>query len=163
MIQLQPLGEVDKELVEWLAKQLKIVFKTEVSVLPALQLPSNCYTRRGQYNSTCIISKLKVSEITLAITSEDLYAKGLNFVFGEAELGGLKAIVSYYRLKFGVNREGLKIRLLKESVHELGHVFGLEHCKVNSCVMKFSNNVFEVDQKSSNFCNNCLTKIKIKK
>ncbi|MCS7144992.1 MAG: archaemetzincin family Zn-dependent metalloprotease [Archaeoglobaceae archaeon] len=159
MIQLQPLGEVDKELVEWLAKQLKIVFKTEVSVLPALQLPSNCYTRRGQYNSTCIISKLKVSEITLAITSEDLYAKGLNFVFGEAELGGLKAIVSYYRLKFGVNREELKIRLLKESVHELGHVFGLEHCKTNGCVMNFSNNVFEVDKKSSSFCERCRSKI----
>ncbi|MCS7144209.1 MAG: archaemetzincin family Zn-dependent metalloprotease [Archaeoglobaceae archaeon] len=160
MIQLQPLGEVDEELVEWLAKELKKVFDTEILILPAIPLPSNCYNKRGQYNSTCILSTLKVSKRTLAITSEDLYAKGLNFVFGEAEVGGLKAIVSYYRLKFGVSREELKIRLLKEAVHELGHVFGLTHCKVNGCVMNFSNNVLEVDKKTSSFCEKCLSKIR---
>ncbi|MDI9642956.1 MAG: archaemetzincin family Zn-dependent metalloprotease [Archaeoglobales archaeon] len=162
MIQLQPLGELDQELIEWLAGVLKRVFNTEVSILPSIPMPSNCYSKRGQYNSTCILATLKASRITLAITSEDLYARALNFVFGEAEVGGKKAIVSYYRLKFGVNREELKIRLLKEAVHELGHVFGLEHCRTVGCVMNFSNNVLEVDKKTSNFCKDCISKLKNK-
>jgi len=159
MIQLLPLGKVDEELVIWLAGKLREVFKTEVSVLPAIPMPQNCYSIRGQYNSSCIISKLRVAERTLAITSEDLYAKGFNFVFGEAELGGLRAIVSYHRLKFCADREKLKERLLKEAVHELGHVFGLAHCKNPGCVMNFSNSVFEVDLKSWRFCRNCVSKI----
>ncbi|MEG9194380.1 MAG: archaemetzincin family Zn-dependent metalloprotease [Candidatus Methanoglobus sp.] len=159
MIQLLPLGAVDKELVAWLAGELRGVFKTEVSVLPTIPIPQDCYSRRGQYNSSCIISKLRVKKRTLAVTSEDLYARGLNFVFGEAELGGLRAVVSYHRLKFGADREKLKERLLKEAVHELGHVFGLTHCKTPGCVMNFSSSVFEVDLKSSRFCKNCVSKI----
>ena len=155
------MGAVDGELIAWLAGELKRAFKTEVLILPAIPLPDECY-RRGQYNSSCIISKLRVAERTLAVTSEDLYAKGLNFVFGEAELGGLRAIVSYHRLKFGADRERLKERLLKEAVHELGHVFGLTHCRSKGCVMNFSNSVFEVDLKSSRFCTLCSLKLKNK-
>ncbi|MCX8172651.1 MAG: archaemetzincin family Zn-dependent metalloprotease [Archaeoglobaceae archaeon] len=163
MILLQPLGDVDRELIEWLAKELENVFKLKVSILPAIPLPPNCYNSRGQFNSTQILFTLKASEITLAITSEDLFAKGLNFVFGEAELGGSRAVVSYYRLKFCADRELLKKRLLKEAIHELGHVFGLRHCKNTGCVMNFSNSVFEVDIKSSSFCKNCIAKIKLPK
>ncbi len=161
MIQLLPLGTVDEELIVWLAGELMEVFKTEIIVLPAVPIPHDCYSRRGQYNSSCIISKLRVAEKTLAVTSEDLYAKGLNFVFGEAELGGLRAVVSYHRLKFGAEREKLKERLLKEAVHELGHVFGLSHCKNQGCVMNFSNSVYEVDLKSHRFCRNCVSKLRV--
>ncbi|MDK2876340.1 MAG: hypothetical protein PWQ22_750 [Archaeoglobaceae archaeon] len=163
MIQLLPLGNADLKLIEWLAERLREIFKTDVKILPAISLPSHCYSRRGQFNSTCIIFALKVAERTLAITSEDLYAKGLNFVFGEAELGGLRAVVSYYRLRFGADDEKLKERLLKEAVHELGHTFGLQHCKKIGCVMNFSNNVLEVDEKSWNFCSVCSSKLGIRK
>lgn len=162
MIQLLPLGNAKLELIDWLAERLREVFKTDVTILPAVPLPSHCYSRRGQFNSSCIISALRVTKRTLAITSEDLYAKGLNFVFGEAELDGLRAVVSYHRLKFRADDEKLKERLLKEAVHELGHTFGLSHCKKSGCVMNFSNNVLEVDKKSWNFCNICSSKLKIK-
>jgi len=157
MIHLLPLGSSDIELIRWLAGKLREVFKTEVLILPPLPMPLHCYSKRGQFNSTCILSSLNVSERTLAVTEKDLFARNLNFVFGEAELGGLRAIVSYYRLKDG--GEKLKERLLKEAVHELGHTYGLAHCSSRGCVMNFSSNVLEVDAKTASFCRKCRSKI----
>ena len=62
----------------------------------------------------------------LGITQLDLYIPILTFVFGEAQLGGASAVVSYHRLQqefYGLpqDRDLLANRLLIESVHELGH------------------------------------------
>ncbi|MBV9667768.1 MAG: hypothetical protein JO327_06520, partial [Nitrososphaeraceae archaeon] len=35
-------------------------------------------------------------------------------------------------------------RIVKEAVHELGHAFGMNHCRNTSCVMHFSALVFIV-------------------
>jgi len=49
---------------------------------------------------------------------------------------------------------------LKESVHELGHTFGLIHCSQPGCVMNSSTYVENIDQKSSEFCSLCQKGIK---
>ncbi|MEM2120396.1 MAG: archaemetzincin family Zn-dependent metalloprotease [Archaeoglobaceae archaeon] len=160
MIQIQPLGKVDEELIKWLAEELEKKFATIVKVLPPKEIPKACFDNtRRQFNSTCILFSYKSEEITLLVTSEDIYAQGMNFVFGEAEIRGKRAIVSYYRLQ-NQDEEIFKYRVLKEAVHELGHVFGLFHCKTSGCVMNFSSSVFEVDKKSPNFCSRCLSRIK---
>ena len=46
-------------------------------------------------------------------------------------------------------------RLLKESLHELGHTYGLRHCPDYTCVMSSSNAVERIDLKSAEFCPNC--------
>src|SRR5262249_45197761 len=96
----------------------------------------------------------------LGVTSCDLFVPVLTFVFGEAQLDGNCATVSFARLKeeaYGLPpREGLlRERLLKEAVHELGHTFGLRHCADGRCVMTSSHAVERLDVKSAEFCAGC--------
>ncbi|MCS7171220.1 MAG: archaemetzincin family Zn-dependent metalloprotease [Aquificaceae bacterium] len=90
----------------------------------------------------------------IAIFPFDLYEEGLNFVFGIAQLGGTYAVVSTYRL-FDPNERLYFERIFKEVNHELGHSFGLTHCKTLGCVMNFSNSLWEVDAKGRFFCEKC--------
>ncbi|MFN3466335.1 MAG: archemetzincin, partial [Candidatus Brocadiales bacterium] len=49
----------------------------------------------------------------------------------------------------------LKERMVKEAVHEIGHVWGMRHCPDPCCVMFFSNSLADTDRKSDTFCKNC--------
>jgi len=96
----------------------------------------------------------------LTATDVDLYSGELNFVFGEAELGGSLAVVSTCRLRqefYGnaPDEQLFKERSRKEAVHEIGHVIGLRHCANPVCVMHFSNSVVDTDIKSERPCESC--------
>jgi len=92
--------------------------------------------------------------LALGFTDRDLYVPGMNFIFGLASRGDKVAIVSACRL---ASRESeiLRLRLLKEAVHELGHLHGLAHCADPLCVMHFSNSLADTDHKSPDFCRRC--------
>ena len=67
----------------------------------------------------------------LAVTDVDLFIPVLTFVYGEAQLGGRAAVVSTARLSVeprAPTTPAVARRLVKETVHELGHTFGLLHC-----------------------------------
>ncbi len=69
-------------------------------------------------------------------------------------------MVSTFRLNetlYGLpeNPRLLEERLIKESVHELGHTFGLIHCRDYNCVMHTSTSVEEIDVKGAEFCVGC--------
>jgi archaemetzincin len=120
---------------------------------------------RVQYNSSLILQQLIMkpplnAEKILGVLDVDLFIPILTFVFGEAQLKGIGAVVSAHRLHnrfYGLpeNRELTTYRLLKEAVHELGHTFGLIHCLQARCVMNASTYVENIDQKSSEFCPLC--------
>jgi len=130
---------------------------------------------RGQYNSTLILAKLlelpysetgilKGYERILGVTSCDLFIPILTFVFGEAQLDGRVAVVSGYRLqneRYGLPKDTnlFHERLVKESVHELGHTLGLIHCYNQDCALHPSTYVEEIDLKTSHFCHSCQTKV----
>lgn len=120
---------------------------------------------RQQYSSTEILASLAKlgvpgNERILGVTAVDLYIPILTFVFGEAQLQGSCAVVSFHRLRqefYGlpVNPVILRERLLKEAVHELGHTLPLAHCEDYQCVMSPSHGVEWIDLKTSQFCNSC--------
>jgi archaemetzincin len=53
------------------------------------------------------------------------------------------------------NKALLVQRFVKESIHELGHTFGLLHCSSPGCVLNASTYVEDIDQKSDTFCLQC--------
>ncbi|MCX8021596.1 MAG: archaemetzincin family Zn-dependent metalloprotease [Syntrophorhabdaceae bacterium] len=129
--------------------------------------PESFYDKnRRQYHSTSILKEIlnNTPENTLkmvGIVPFDLFIPILTFVFGEAQLNGKVAVVSTARLEQGYyglpqNHLLLHRRLIKEIKHELGHTFGLLHCKDRACVMALANNIIDVDKKSLNFCTACL-------
>ncbi len=101
--------------------------------------------------------------IKLGIIDEDLYSdshESLNFIFGEARVGGDCCIIStarldprYYRLPY--NEKLYRTRAVKEAVHELGHVLGLAHCNDVQCIMHFSNCIEDTDIKKVEPCGSC--------
>lgn len=120
--------------------------------------------RRGQHSSTKILEWLveRVPEgavRVLGITDADLFIPILTFVFGEAQLRGTAAVVSTARLgdagALPADPRRLLSRLSKECVHELGHTFGLTHCRSPRCVMGRSASLVDVDEKSPHLCPAC--------
>jgi archaemetzincin len=96
----------------------------------------------------------------LGICDFDAYSNGLNFLFGQAHRGGKIGVVYLPRLTqefYGLasNVDLFQKRLTTEAVHELGHMFGLSHCEIRSCVMHFSNSLHDTDFKDYIFCSNC--------
>jgi len=120
---------------------------------------------REQYNSTFLLSKIiefqpENTKKIIGLTDVDLFVPVLTFVFGEAQLNGSAAIVSISRLKnefYGLPKNELLLeqRIQKEVIHELGHTFGLFHCKNYECVMSSSMYVENIDLKSHEFCGKC--------
>jgi len=129
-------------------------------ILKTEKLPKTVWDKaRGQYDAHKILENINKRGV-LAITTEDMFESGLNFVYGLGETEG-SAVVSYFRLRpefYGDKRDDEKLieRLAKECLHEIGHTLGIKHCthEVSGklCVMTFSTNIHEVDAKSSSFC-----------
>ncbi|HUI83154.1 MAG TPA: archaemetzincin family Zn-dependent metalloprotease [Candidatus Binatia bacterium] len=166
-LQLLPVGSIDALLLEWLGQALCEKFRVPAEILwPGLDPAFALHAERQQYHSSEILASMQryINGSTwrlLGITQFDLYIPILTFVFGEAQLGGTSAVVSYHRLQqefYGLPQDPdlLANRLLVEAVHELGHTLSLTHCHDYQCAMAPSHAVEWIDIKDSGFCEDCL-------
>lgn len=131
----------------------------------ALDFASFYAVERRQYHATLLLAALlrhlpDPEGKIIGLTSVDLFIPVLTFVFGQSQLSGSAAIASTYRLHtefYGLppDEQLLRERTVKEVLHELGHGFGLVHCRDPQCVMRASTYVEEVDLKHAAFCPAC--------
>ncbi|UCF95828.1 MAG: archaemetzincin family Zn-dependent metalloprotease [Spirochaetaceae bacterium] len=170
-IYLLPAGEPDAAVVESLSVPLEKRFGFPCALARPIRDIEFAYDpSRNQYFCTALIRKIgeRIPEDALrmlGIAGVDLFVPQLNFVFGEALMNGKVAVISLYRLdprRYGDLGDTPRYleRTLKEAVHELGHTFGLEHCRDSRCVMFFSNSLLDTDRKGSEFCPACDSKIR---
>ncbi len=168
-LQLLPVGMIDGRLLEELGPALARRFRMPCELLPdALDPEFAFHAERQQYHSSEILARMQslVGPETwrlIALTERDLYIPILTFVFGEAQIGGPCAVVSAHRLTqefYGLqpDRDLLRERLLKESVHEIGHTLQLTHCDDYRCAMASSHAVEWIDLKDDTLCPHCLSR-----
>ena len=142
------------------------IFGVKVSIgRSGLDVRSAYDAYRKQVHSTALLAQLLrggalQAAKQIAVVQEDLFVPVLTFVFGEAQLNGTVAVVSTHRLSnefYGMpaNEDLMLERLEKEIVHELGHTFGLYHCRQFECVMRSSTYVEEIDLKRAVPCAEC--------
>jgi archaemetzincin len=155
----------DASLLGGVKRALEASYGLPARLHTGAERPADSYdARRGQHASGRILSWLSSrppegSRRILGVTDADLFIPILTFVFGEAQLRGRAAVVSTARLadRDGVPAEPslLAVRVAKECVHEVGHTFGLIHCRTPGCAMARSASLRDVDAKTGHLCREC--------
>ena len=120
---------------------------------------------RRQYSADLLLNELQapppaVNVKRLGVTDVDLFLPVFAHVLGSAQLNGAAGIASTHRLRpefvgGPADPKALRLRILKEVLHELGHTFGLVHCGTSWCVMSASLLPEHVDLKDPSFCVSC--------
>jgi archaemetzincin len=145
-VHLLPVGKLEPSLLEDLRRSIPRRFGVRAETLPIELDPTPAYQiERQQYHSSELLQRMQAVAGAerwrlIGITAVDLYIPILKYVFGEAQMGGPCAIVSFHRLRqefYGLDRDDALVsqRLLKESVHELGYTFDLHPCQDYRCAM----------------------------
>ncbi len=131
---------------------------------PGLPSPEYAYNdRRKQYDAKGILEKLsqrKGPSKIIGVANVDLYVPILKYVFGLAQVGGTSTVLSTYRLhpcfyEAPPDEKLFLDRIRKTTLHELGHSFGLTHCRSRQCVMFSSTRISDTDRKNDFFCPTC--------
>lgn len=169
-IRIIPYGAVAADIPERLVDGLNRACHESASLGAARSLPSGAYDQaRRQYASRAFLEDLRDLVVTapgegvalpIGLVAADLFVPRLSFVFGEADPENGTAVISTFRLRPELYQqpadEGLLAeRLLKEAIHEHGHVTGFSHCPDPRCIMHFSNIIEVTDRKDYRLCPQC--------
>jgi len=162
-------GGFEKDFLEKISSEISLEFHYPVSHEGShIDLSEYYDPTRRQYDGNKLLNEIvSISPVPyikkVGLFRVDLFIPILTYIFGQAALNGSNGIASLYRLRneqYGMKKDDdvLLARFGKVIIHELGHMFGLVHCHVPTCVMRSSTYVEDIDQKSSHLSTSCRTK-----
>jgi archaemetzincin len=166
-ILIRPIGFVEEDTLENIAGCIETRCGLDCVISSPMESPRYAYDeRRCQYDSKLILKNM----ITccpqdalgfMGVTHADLFVPILKYVYGLSQVEGRCSLISTHRLdpRFYDNAPDpalLMARLEKTALHELGHSFGLTHCRNRHCVMYSSTRIEHTDFKQSDLCPTCL-------
>lgn len=167
LIGVAPFGHVPQAALQGVAAFIRTGLQSEAEILPALPTPAFAFDKkRGQYNAATILRSCESIPFderldkVIGVLNVDLFIPIFTHVLGEAQEGGRFALASLYRLQRSVDRpsaspDQMIERLVKVSVHELGHLFNMGHCLDKRCLMHYSGNLADLDETWLGFCHYC--------
>lgn len=160
-----PIGNVGEDATTAASTVLMERFNLPVRLRKPIPLPEGAFDpKRKQYLADMLLesaykNRTQTALRTIAICDVDIYVKGLNFVFGIGSealscclVSATRLRDSFYRLRY--DPKTFLARMRRLVLHEVGHTFGLKHCK-NSCVMVFANSLMELDRTHDDYCPRC--------
>ena len=167
------LSEIDTHLIRSLQSSLESTFNSIVKVRNKVGSLEHAYdSARKQYISPRLLSRLNrmkrsSGDKILGIVNVDLYSPEYEFVYGEADVNSGVATLSTHRLisKNPNNHSDIRLfeeRIIREAIHEVGHLYGLDHCRNPQCVMRTCTCLAEVDEAGNALCDECGNKLKTK-
>ncbi len=165
-LELVRVGAIAPALLRQLRDDLAVCLAHPVWVTEQDQPVAEAFSRdRRQYSADVLLAAMQnpapqVGVKRLGVTDVDLYLPVFAHVLGSAQLNGVAGIASTHRLRpeFAGDPPSpytLRLRILKEVLHELGHTFGLVHCGLSWCVMSASLLPEHVDLKDPSYCRSC--------
>jgi archaemetzincin len=173
-IYIVPIGDnVDEKYLYPLIPKLERRFTTKVHLALDKRLPNPDHAydfEAKQYVAMYVLRDLIELDVpenakVLGVANVDLFVPESDrlFIFGQAQFGrnSKAALISMLRMNpssyVGEKPDDklLVQRMIKEAIHELGHLFDLRNCEEPECVMYLPKNLKELDKKSDSFCLKC--------
>ena len=162
------LGDGVELPVKVVAAHVSGYLKLTPKILSPLAHPVHAFSEnRLQYDAGAVLRDLENRRFddcrkVIAVLNVDLFIPIFTHVYGEARQNGKIALVSTFRLSEkndGSSPRPAEIleRTAKVALHELGHLFNLEHCHDTRCLMHFSGNLAELDDTPLDYCRYCAT------
>jgi archaemetzincin len=174
-IYLRPIGafaEGRSPSLDRLQRWVGAYFMLPVAQLPPLEVPAGAFgertngsTGKPQLLTTALLDELqrglpKDGFVLVGVTMADLYPDPTwNFVFGQAQPEQHVGVFSFAR--YGLPGSAplppdAALRQLERSCHvlshEIGHLFGIEHCIWYRCCMNGCNHLAEMDSQPMRDC-----------
>lgn len=157
-----PIGDVPEEDAAFACDVLAAHLGREAVVFEPLPLQeSYYYSERDQYGAAGFLGYVEANAPAEAfravgLTARDITIPQLNFLFGMGRCPGKCAVISTHRLDYYCeSRAQRHVRFAKLIIHELGHTFGLLHCRQPLCAMKFADGYATLDYTRVALCERC--------
>ena len=164
-VALLPFNDADTDVVQQLKRELEKQLTVELSVLDKTALPANAfYKPRQRYIADSLLVFLSAvnngkAEKIIGLTVKDIATRKGDIenwgILGLGTCPGEACIISTFRAgKKKIAYKDFLRRITPLALHELGHTYGLEHCPVQSCLMKDAEGKMKLDNGNA-YCNKC--------